>query len=123
MHIGVWRGEAAPPFKSPAARAEIGCPFVHQAAPPLEEITARVGRLGGVLYRMGECGLDHFAGVFVRSAAQSRKLDRNPCGTAAMPSSLVNLVLSKNPIDAVRRADSTLDARRVATFVTAESLC
>ena len=61
-------------------------------------------------------------GVFVRSAAQSRKLDRNPCGTAAMPSSLVNLVLSKNPIDAVRRADSTLDARRVATFVTAESL-
>ena len=33
------------------------------------------------------------------------------------------VVLSKNPIDAVRRADSTLDARRVATFVTAESLC
>ena len=32
-------------------------------------------------------------------------------------------VLSKNPIDAIRRADSTLDARRVATFVTAESLC
>ena len=32
-------------------------------------------------------------------------------------------VLSKNPIDAVRRADSTLDARRVATFVTAEGLC
>ena len=32
-------------------------------------------------------------------------------------------VLSKNPIDAVRRADSTLDARRVATFVPAESLC
>ena len=32
-------------------------------------------------------------------------------------------VLSKNPIDAVRRADSTLDARRVATCVTAESLC
>ena len=32
-------------------------------------------------------------------------------------------ILSKNPIDAVRRADSTLDARRVATFVTAESLC
>ena len=29
----------------------------------------------------------------------------------------------RNPIDAVRRADSTLDARRVATFVTAESLC
>ena len=33
------------------------------------------------------------------------------------------IVLSKNPIDAVRRADSTLDAHRVATFVTAESLC
>ena len=33
------------------------------------------------------------------------------------------VVLSKNPIDAVRRADATLDARRVAPFVTAESLC
>ena len=32
-------------------------------------------------------------------------------------------VLSKNPIDAVRRAESTLDARRIATFVTAERLC
>ena len=70
---------------------EVGRPVVHQAAPTLEEITAGVGRLGGVLYRMGERGLGHFAGVFVRSAAQSRKLDRNPCGTAAMPSSLVNL--------------------------------
>ena len=34
-----------------------------------------------------------------------------------------SLVLSKNPIEAVRRADSTLDARRVATVVTTESLC
>ena len=33
----------------------------------------------------------------------------------------VSAVLSKNPIDAVRRADFTLDARRVATVVTAES--
>ena len=37
--------------------------------------------------RMGECGLDHFWGVSVHSAAQFRKLDRNPCGTAAIPSS------------------------------------
>ena len=29
---------------------------------PTPEITAGVGRLCGVLYRMGECGLDHFAG-------------------------------------------------------------
>ena len=41
----------------------------------------------------------------------------------ARPIFVVAIVLSKNPIDAVRRADSTLDARRVATFVTAESLC
>ena len=40
-----------------------------------------------------------------------------------LPPSPSERVLSKNPIDAVRRADSTLDARRVATFVTAESLC
>ena len=43
----------------PVCPTEVGCPVVHQAAPPLEEITAGVGRLGGVLYRMGERGLDH----------------------------------------------------------------
>ena len=41
---------------------KVARPVVHQAALTLEEITARVGRRGGVLYRMGECGLDHFAG-------------------------------------------------------------
>ena len=60
----------------PAFPHEVGGPVVHQAAPALEEITARVGRLRGVLYRMGERGLDHLAGRLVRSAAQSRKLDR-----------------------------------------------
>ena len=47
-----------------------------------------------------------------RRSANSRSLSRS-----------ADPVLSKNPIDAVRRADATLDARRVATFVTAESLC
>ena len=46
----------------PVCPAEVGCPAVHQAAPTLEEITAGVGRLGGVLYRIGECGLDRFSG-------------------------------------------------------------
>ena len=46
----------------PALPIKVGGPVVHETAPTLEEITARVGRLGGVLYRMGECGLDHFAG-------------------------------------------------------------
>ena len=45
-----------------ARPVQIVRPVVHQAAPTLEQITAGVGRLGGVLYRMGECGLDHFAG-------------------------------------------------------------
>ena len=46
----------------PPLAGQAGCPVVHQAAPTLEEITAGVGGLGGVLYRMGECGLGHFAG-------------------------------------------------------------
>ena len=46
----------------PVCRTNVGGSVVHQAAPTLEEITARVGRRGGVLYRMGERGLDHFAG-------------------------------------------------------------
>ena len=41
---------------------EICGPIVHQPPPTLKEVTAGVGRLGGALYRMSECGLDHFAG-------------------------------------------------------------
>ena len=36
-------------------------PLVHQAAPTLEEITARIGRRCRVLYRVGERGLGHLA--------------------------------------------------------------
>ena len=43
----------------PVYLTEVDCPVVDQAAPTLEEITAGVGRLGGVLYRVGERGLDH----------------------------------------------------------------
>ena len=52
--------------RSPASRRhvsacpiEIGGPVVHQAAPTLEEITARISCLCRVAYRMGERGLDH----------------------------------------------------------------
>ena len=45
-----------------ACPTEIGRPVVNQAAPALEKITARVSRLCGVAYRMGERGLDHLAG-------------------------------------------------------------
>ena len=69
----------------PVCSTEVLRPVVHQAAPRLEEITARVGRLGGVLYCMGEAASTTTRGVLVRSAAQSRQLDVNPCGTAAMP--------------------------------------
>ena len=43
----------------PAFPTEVGSPVVHQASPALEEITARIGRLGGVAYRMGERRFDH----------------------------------------------------------------
>ena len=39
---------------SPAIASEVRGPVVHQAAPPLEEITAGVGRLGGNYFR--HCG-------------------------------------------------------------------
>ena len=74
----------------PVCSTDVIRSVVYQAAPALDEITMRVGRLGGVLYRMGEGGLDHLAGCARPFRAQSRKLDRNPCGTAGMPSSLSN---------------------------------
>ena len=46
----------------PAFPTKVGRPVVYQMPPTLEEVTAGVGRLGGVVYRMGERGLDHFAG-------------------------------------------------------------
>ena len=45
----------------PVCPAEVGGPVVHQAAPAIKEITARIRCLGGVAYCMGERGLDHFA--------------------------------------------------------------
>ena len=66
-------------------------PVVHQAPPTLEEIAARIGRLRGVLYRMGERGLDHFAGCacpFRGPVPEARP--ETHAGTAAMPSSLIN---------------------------------
>ena len=70
------------------------------------------------------------AGVVSRGTSKSSVSRRFVAKTTAQlrtwqsaPLDALDLVLSKNPIDAVRRADSTLDARRVATFVTAESLC
>ena len=42
----------------PVYSTEVGGPVVHQTAPTLEEITARIRCLGGVAYRMGERGFD-----------------------------------------------------------------
>ena len=60
--LAVTPGYRRHPHTCPRRLCEVRRPVVHQAAPTLEEITAGVGRLGGVLYRMGEGGLDHFAG-------------------------------------------------------------
>ena len=68
----------------PVCSTDVLRPVVHQAAPTLDEITTRVGRRGGVLYCMGERGLDHLAGCARPFHRQSRKLDLNPCGTAGM---------------------------------------
>ena len=63
-------------------------------------------------------------GVCARCVAESPSRASSPGAPwRARHAPVLQVVLSKNPIDAVRRADSTLDARRVATFVTAESLC
>ena len=57
----------------PAWPAAVGRPLVHQAAPTLEGITARVGRLDGVLYRMGERGpsMDAAAGFGISPALEA----------------------------------------------------
>ena len=67
--------------------------------------------------------LDFSRTVFARAQELRRRGPVLVIGDYNTAHRAIDLVLSKNPIDAVRRADSTLDARRVATFVTAESLC
>ena len=47
----------------PVCSTEVGGPVVHQTAPTLKEITARVGRLGGVLYLCGASPMWNHLGV------------------------------------------------------------
>ena len=59
-------------------------PVVHQPPPTLEQVRPRVGGLDPVADDVRQRGLDDHPRVVIE-AAQSRKLDRKPCGTAAMP--------------------------------------
>ena len=59
-------------------------PVVHQPPPTLEQVRPRVGGLDPVADDVRQRGLDDHQRVVIE-AAQSRKLDRKPCGTAAMP--------------------------------------
>ena len=74
---GQWRGGGA------NHAAEVGRPLVHQQPPAVE--TCRAGVCSFPLGLDGVCerGLDDLPRVIGRSAAQSRKLDRNPWGTRA----------------------------------------
>ena len=69
---------------------EVGRPIVHQAAPTLEEITARISCLGGVLDRRGERGLDHFAGCTRPFRGPVPEARPEPMRHGAMPSSLIS---------------------------------
>ncbi len=115
--------------RRPAVPWGVGRPFSSTRKPFFS-----IQRLRGLLLRCSEfypglhCHISRFqcplpdrrAHDPVRRRA-ARRCERE--GERCSAARLMDRVLSKNPIDAVRRADSTLDARRVATFVTAESLC
>ena len=64
---------------------QVGRPVVHQPTPALEQARAPVGCLDPVLDHMRQGRLDDLARMIRSSAAQSRKLERNPWGTAAIP--------------------------------------
>ena len=96
----------------PAGLPEVGGPVVHQAAPTLEEITARVGRLGGVL-RMGR-GLDHLRGLYRSSVPRpsgKRGLDGgDPRGGAW----LRRLVPFRGPVRRIMHSTGRLPMRHTA---------
>lgn len=54
-------------------------PGIHQQPPLLKQIASAVGRLNLVADGMGKRHFYHFFGNFVRSAAQSRNVERKPC--------------------------------------------
>lgn len=61
--------------------------MLHQPAPPFEEVAAAVGGLGAVAVDVGEGDVANVAWASEHPAVQSRKLKRNPWGTAATPCS------------------------------------
>ena len=69
---------------------QIVCPLVHEPA-ALEQIRPVVCRFHLVPDGVRQRGLRDSRGSAARSAAQSRKLDRNPCGTAPMFRSRMSL--------------------------------
>ena len=63
------------------AKAQI----VHEPPPPLEQVRAGVGRLDRILDSVRQRRLDDLARMVRLLGRPVRKLDRNPCGTQAMP--------------------------------------
>ena len=60
-------------------------PILHQDTPPLEQVRAGIGGFDLIPDNVRQRRLhDRHCGASVHSAAQSRKLERNPCGTAAI---------------------------------------
>ena len=64
---------------------QIRRPVVHEVPSPLEQVCWPVRGFHPVPDYVRQRRLDHFPGVVGLFGAQSRKLDRKPCGTAPMP--------------------------------------
>lgn len=60
-------------------------PGVHQFPALVEQVATSVGGFDRVVVDVSQGELADFWGASVHTAAQSRMLERNPCGTASMP--------------------------------------
>ena len=92
LHSGPWReGHRALPRSGPINRSvrpstpggQVAGPVIHDPPPTLEQVRAPVGCLDLAADLVRQGSLHHLARMIGLFGAQSRKLDRKPCGTAA----------------------------------------
>ena len=90
---------------NPTLAVEVGCPLVHQVPPPLEQVRPPVGGLDGCSCSRVPAPARHTSrGASEHSAAQSRKLERKPCGTAPIPRSRTSFEIAIS-LSGPRRAE------------------
>ena len=86
------------PVRPSTPAGQTAGPVIHEPPATLEQVRAPVGRLNRAADLVRQGSLRHLARMIGLFGRQSRKLDRKPCGTAAIFNSLSSSDIAVFPI-------------------------